>query len=209
MTESTALALAEAPQTTQAAPAVQSIGEIMSSADMLHQIDELAKRMAAAKIAVPQHFRGSPGDCAAVIMQAVQWRINPYALAQKTHVVNGALGYEAQLVNAVVTSMAPTQDRLNYEWFGDWSKVDGKKSNDASVGVRVFATMKGEAEPRVLEVTMAQVGTVRNSPLWQSDPRQQLAYLAAKRWARLHCPDVILGVTRPTSCMRLRRASAT
>jgi hypothetical protein len=25
-------------------------------------------------------------------------------------------------------------------------------------------------------------------------PRQQLAYLAVKRWARLYCPDVILGV---------------
>jgi hypothetical protein len=24
--------------------------------------------------------------------------------------------------------------------------------------------------------------------------RQQLAYLAVKRWARLYCPDVILGV---------------
>ncbi|HAU6479257.1 TPA: recombinase RecT, partial [Citrobacter freundii] len=35
---------------------------------------------------------------------------------------------------------------------------------------------------------------VRNSTLWASDPRQQLAYLAVKRWARLYCPDVILGV---------------
>jgi hypothetical protein len=30
--------------------------------------------------------------------------------------------------------------------------------------------------------------------LWVSDPRQQLAYLATKRWARLHAPDVMLGV---------------
>lgn len=41
---------------------------------------------------------------------------------------------------------------------------------------------------------MAQVGEVRNSPLWVADPRQQLAYLATKRWARLHAPDVMLGV---------------
>jgi hypothetical protein len=36
---------------------------------------------------------------------------------------------------------------------------------------------------------------VRNSPLWEQDPRQQLAYLCVKRWARLH-PDV-LGVYTP------------
>lgn len=29
------------------------------------------------------------------------------------------------------------------------------------------------------------------------DPRQQLAYLAVKRWARLFCPDVIPGVYTP------------
>ena len=44
---------------------------------------------------------------------------------------------------------------------------------------------------------MAQVGPVRNSPLWAADPRQQIAYLATKRWARLYCPDVILGVYTP------------
>lgn len=43
---------------------------------------------------------------------------------------------------------------------------------------------------------MAQAG-VRNSPLWEQDPRQQLAYLCVKRWARLHAPDVLLGVYTP------------
>ena len=43
---------------------------------------------------------------------------------------------------------------------------------------------------------MAQAA-VRNSPLWKSDPKQQLAYLAIKKWARLFTPDVILGVYTP------------
>ncbi|ENE8833853.1 recombinase RecT, partial [Escherichia coli] len=47
--------------------------------------------------------------------------------------------------------------------------------------------------PRVLELLLAQART-RNSTLWADDPRQQLAYLALKRWARLYCPEVILGV---------------
>ncbi|WP_199784215.1 recombinase RecT, partial [Cronobacter dublinensis] len=45
-------------------------------------------------------------------------------------------------------------------------------------------------------ISMAQAG-VRNSPLWEQDPRQQLAYLCTKRWARLHAPDVLLGVYTP------------
>ena len=38
---------------------------------------------------------------------------------------------------------------------------------------------------------------MRNSPLWEQDPRQQLAYLCVKRWARLNAPDVLLGVYTP------------
>lgn len=40
-------------------------------------------------------------------MQAVQWGMNPFAVAQKTHFVSGKIGYEAQLVNAVITALAP------------------------------------------------------------------------------------------------------
>jgi 3-hydroxymyristoyl/3-hydroxydecanoyl-(acyl carrier protein) dehydratase len=59
--------------------------------------------MADSKATVPAHLAGKPADCLAVTMQA-QWGMNPFAVAQKTHVVNGTLGYEAQLVNAVVSS---------------------------------------------------------------------------------------------------------
>ncbi len=52
------------------------------------------------------------------------------------------------------------------------------------------------AYTRVLELLLIQCRT-RNSPLWADDPRQQIAYLAVKRWTRLHCPDVLLGVYTP------------
>lgn len=65
--------------------------------------------------------------------------------------------------------------------------------DEAGVGVRAWATLKGESEPRELVLMLSQA-QVRNSTLWATDPRQQLAYLAVKRWARLYCPDVILGV---------------
>lgn len=69
-----------------------------------------------------------------------------------------------------------------------WKLVDENR-----IGVRVQATLRGESKPRVLELLLAQART-RNSTLWTDDPRQQLAYLALKRWARLYCPEVILGV---------------
>lgn len=184
-----------------------------------HSMDNmyrLAEIMAKGRSTIPEHLRNNTGDCMAIVMQSVQWRMNPYSVAQKTHTVNGILGYEGQLVNAVITSSGVTKDRLNYEWFGDWKKIIGKtkviqmpaKDNkkayefrvpdykmedEVGLGIKVWATLKGEENPRELELLLVQA-SVRNSPLWATDPKQQLAYLAAKRWARLHAPDVILGV---------------
>ncbi|EGC2424435.1 recombinase RecT [Escherichia coli] len=166
------------------------------SPEGMNQLVRFAELMSQSKATVPKHLEGKPADCLAVTMQAAQWGMNPFAVAQKTHVVNGTLGYEAQLVNAVVSSSNLLSTRLNYRWDGDWSKVNGKSDKSPSLTVTVSAVLKGEAEPRELTISMAQAG-VRNSPLWEQDPRQQLAYLCVKRWARLHAPDVLLGVYTP------------
>ena len=182
---------------TSNAPQAISAMDAMMNAEIMTHVNNLAQVMASSKVTVPKHLQGSIGDCFAVVLQSMQWGMNPFAVAQKTHLVNGVLGYEAQLVNAVITTRAPTKERLKFEWFGDWSKINGKEDKSTDKGVKIWATLKGEDEPRVLELSMAQVGTVRNSPLWQADPRQQLAYLGIKRWSRLYCPDVILGVYTP------------
>lgn len=193
--------------------AATSTSALVLDGDSLDKMMRLAEVMATGRATLPKHFNGNSADCLAVVMQAMQWRMNPFAVAQKTHLVNGVLGYEAQLVNAVITTCAPVVDRLHYEWYGNWEKVIGKfviKNSDKGeyrqpgwkladeegLGVKVWATFRGEDEPRVLELLLAQART-RNSTLWADDPRQQLAYLATKRWSRLYCPDVILGVYSP------------
>jgi len=186
----------------------------LSDPEKLAALSQFAAQMAESRVSIPAHLVGKPADCLAVAMQAAEWGMNPFSVAQKTHLINGTLGYEAQLVNAVITAMAPTTGRLNFEWFGPWEKIVGKfktltgksgkpyqapgwsQADEAGCGVRVWATLRGETEPRVLELLLQQA-TVRNSTLWASDPKQQLAYLATKRWARLYTPDVILGVYTP------------
>lgn len=164
---------------------------------LFNKCHRLAQMMASGACTVPKHLQGNTGDCFAIVGQSLRWGMDPYAVAQKTHLVNGTLGYEAQLVIAVINNRAPIVDRLKFEYFGDWSKVKNKDDKSDDVGVTCRATFKGDDHPTELSLTMAQVGHVRNSPLWAADPRQQLAYLAAKRFSRLHCPDVILGVYTP------------
>lgn len=183
--------------------------DIMMNPEIMGRFERIAEVMASSKFAVPKHLQGNVGDCLAIIMQSAQWQMDPFAVAQKTHQINGVLGYEAQLVNAVITNRAPITGRLQFEWYGDWSKMNGKEDKSWDKGIKVWATLKGETTPREINISMGQVGTVRNSPLWINDPRQQLAYLAIKRWSRLYTPDVILGVYTPDEVMEREELDVT
>jgi hypothetical protein len=173
-----------------------SASSLMMNDSSMDRMLRMSEVMACGRSTLPKHLHGNVGDCMAVVMQAVQWNMNPFAVAQKTHVVNGTLGYEAQLVAAVINNSGVVLDRFHYEWFGKWDGINGKTEKSPQIGVKIWATLKGETEPRELLVTMAEAG-VRNSPLWEHAPKIQISYLAAKRWARLYAPDVILGVYTP------------
>lgn len=216
-TQTEAGALAQVQPQQHAAPMVFSSSELMLSEGKMDRIIRVAEIMATGRSTVPKHLQGNIGDCMAVAMLATRWNMDPFAVAQKTHLVNGTMGYEAQLIAARINNSGVIKDRFHFEWFGDWHKIVGKfkevtsqtkkddngnpkkyivpawdQKDEHGLGVRVWATIKGETEPRVLELLMTQART-RNSTLWTEDPKQQIAYLAQKRWSRLYTPDVILG----------------
>lgn len=175
----------------------------------LQKLQAFAAVMAEGKATLPAHLAGKPADCLAIALQAAQWGMNPYAVAQKTHVINGTLGYEAQLVNAVITSSTAVQGRFKYEYGGDWEKFKpgvANAANERGLFVRVGAVLRGETEITWGEPLIMEYVTTRNSPLWKTAPKQQLAYLAVKYWARLYCPDVILGVYTPEEFDQPQRA---
>jgi hypothetical protein len=181
----------------------------------------IAQTMAKGTVTMPEHLRGKVGDCLAIAMQAASWQLNPFAVAQKTHLVNGTLGYEAQLVNAIVISLGLLEGRFSYDYIGDWARVakppkiekvtkpskyeNGKpyitevikpgwsESDEEGLGVRITGKLRGDPTPRDVTVWLASCYP-RNSQLWSIDPAQQISYVAVKRWTRRYAPDAILGV---------------
>ncbi len=191
---------------------------VLGDLDLLDRIERFAKLMASSKVSIPHELKNSPGDCLAVSLQAAAWQMNPFAVAQKTHVIKGKIGYEAQLVNAVVIRHAPVEGRLSYIYSEGWERILGKTrtvkgekgdykvadwapKDEEGLWCEVAATLRGEQEPRTLRVYMVQAWP-RQSTNWANDPKQQLAYTAVKRWARLHCPDVLLGIYTPEELNR-------
>lgn len=153
-------------------------------ADKLDKMMVLAEQMATSKLSVPEHLRGNVGDCLAIITQAMLWNMNPFAVAQKTHVVSGRLGYEAQLVIAVVQNSGAIRGAFRFE----------SRGQNPNIETRAGAVLRGESEVTWGEWLSAASVTTKNSPLWKTNVPQQMSYLQAKNWSRLYCPGAILGV---------------
>lgn len=145
---------------------------------------QLANMMSKGKL-VPAHLRESPGDCLMVIEQAMRWQMSPFAVAQCTSVIQGKLMFEGKLVSAALHTSGLMEQRLR-------EKFDGE---GASRAVTLTGTIKGEAEPRSIRVTLAEARTTNG--MWAKQPDQQLIYFATRAWARRHAPEVMLGVYSP------------
>ena len=148
------------------------------------EVMEFAKMMATSQIGVRKHLRDNPGACLAVCMQAARWAMDPFAVANKSYAVNDQLAFEAQLIAAVVNTRAPIVGRLKTSFEGE--------GND--LRCIAWATFEGDDEPTLVESPPFARIQPKNSPLWKSDPEQQLAYYTMRLWARRCCPEVLLGV---------------
>lgn len=165
----------------------RSAAELMQDSATMDRMMRMAQIMASGVSTVPKHLQKNEGDCFAVVIQAHVWGMIPHIVAQKTHLVNGTLGYEAQLVMAVVQASGEITGRFHVEY-------EGKSPN---LLCRVGAVIKGETEitwgPWLSESSV----TTKNSPLWKTNPAQQLFYLQGKNWSRMYTPGAILGIYTP------------
>ncbi|MCD1645298.1 recombinase RecT [Aurantimonas coralicida] len=153
--------------------APQNLGDIVRFAEVMSRAD----------IAIPKHLRENPGACLAVCMQAFKWEMDPFAVAQKSYKVGDQMAYEAQLIAAVINTRAGLKKRPQIEYQGegqDRKCIVTFQADDGSVHVY--------ESPRFAAIT------TKNSPLWKSDPDQQLGYYSIRAGARRHFPEVILGV---------------
>lgn len=156
----------------------------------LTEVMEFAKLMAISGPAVRPAFRNHVGACLAIALQAFRWGMDPYAVSNKAYVTKSSktgeeqIAYESQLIHAVVNQNAPLRNRLR-------ATYDGK---DGSRSCRIEGLLKGEDKPFVYESPPISQIDPKNSPLWKSDPDQQLWYYSVRAWARRYVPEVIMGV---------------
>lgn len=135
----------------------------------------------------PKHLKAADqaetvANCFRVVNQAMRWGMDPFAVVDATYVVAGKLGYEGKLVAAVVNARAGLKGRL----------IPSYKGDGPNRTVIVSGHFADEAQPRTIELSVTQART--QNKMWDTDPDQKLWYTGVTKWARRHCPEILLGV---------------
>lgn len=146
------------------------------------KLKEVGDMLAAAGALVPAPMRGKPDICLAVAYMAALHGTDPVATASQTYLVGDKIAFMAQYINAIVRGHLEGAPQYRYEGEG------------AQRFVTVLARPKGEPGPLTYTSPRIAQITVKNSPLWKTDPDQQLSYYAIRAWARRHMPGVLLGI---------------
>lgn len=132
---------------------------------------------------LPDHLKDKPANCLRVAMQSMEWKMNFFAVADKTSVIKGKVMYEGQLVSAVVNSCGNLKRRLDYKF---------AETKDRTL--TVTGTLQGEDEPRTIELTYEQACKINQNGQMAKNPQQQMCYIGARIWARRHMPELMMGV---------------
>jgi hypothetical protein len=155
----------------------------------LVQAMELSKLLSVAGAGVPLHCRNNPGICLRIVATASRFGIDPFLLADDSYVVtsdktgDSRLAFGAKSIHAMVLRSGVVDGRLEIAFEGQ----------GPGLTCTVSGRLRGSATVRTKTATLSDI-TIKRSPLWQSDPQQQLGYYCVRAWGRLHAPDALMGL---------------
>ena len=154
------------------------------------QFDQLlrAANMLSQTSIIPATYQGKPQDCFVALEMATRMGVSPLVVMQNMYVVKGKPAWAGQACTMFINSCGKfTQVKHVYT---------GEKGTD-SRGCYVTATRISDGiQVNGVEVTMAMAkaeGWTANTK-WRNMPELMLAYRASAFFARVHCPEALMGV---------------
>lgn len=143
---------------------------------------------------LPAHFKNKPENCFLAFTMARQVGANPFTFMQKTYVIGGKLGMEAQLIISLVNSRGPFTGPIQWRMKGDFSEKGNKKEWSCTA----YATHKLTGEICEATVSWAMVEaegwSKKAGSKWLTMPEIMFRYRSASFLASLYCPEVKFGM---------------
>jgi len=146
---------------------------------------ELAQRVSnvfAESDMVPAHYRKKPANVLIAMNMANRMGLDPFMLMQKTYVIKGKIGIEATLAIALINSSGKFEP-LQY------------KFNESRT--ECYACAKSIQTGEILEGSIVSLKMAKDEgwgSKWKTLPELMLQYRSAVFFARVYCPEAIMGL---------------
>ena len=180
MNEDKTLAVVE--QTTEL-----TTNSVWENKDAFNQILRAADMLSKTSI-IPQSYQNKPQDCFVAIEMANRMGVSPMVVMQNMYVVKGKPSWAGQACTMLINSCGKFKD-VKHIYTGEKGKPNR--------GCYVTATRISDgSQVDGVEVTMQMAqseGWTSNSK-WRNMPELMLAYRASAFFARVYCPEAMMGV---------------
>ena len=152
--------------------------------------DQLARsaQMLAKTSLVPNAYQGKPEDCFLALEIAGRMGVSPMMVMQNMYVVKGKPSWAGQACTTLINSCGKFKD-VKHVYTGT------KGTDNRGCYVEAVRVSNGETVTGT-EVTMQMAkneGWTSNTK-WRNMPELMLAYRASAFFARVHCPEALMGV---------------
>lgn len=152
--------------------------------------DQLARAagMLAKSTIVPQNYQNRPEDCFIAVEMATRMHTSPLFIMQNLYVVKGKPTWAGQACMAMINACGRFKDVKHI--------YTGQKGTD-SRGCYVTATRISDGETvNGTEITMKMVHSEGwdSNKKWLTMTEQMLGYRAASFFARMYCPEALMGL---------------
>lgn len=152
-----------------------------------NHIWRVAQMFAKSKI-VPAHFQNEPENCFIAVQMAVRLGVDPFMFMQKTYIVQGKPGMEAQLAIALVNARGPFTGPI--QWI-----LEGEGTGRYATAFAIHKSTGQRCECTVsMEIAAAEGWLAKGGSKWKTMPDQMLRYRSAAWLARLYAPECLMGM---------------
>lgn len=148
---------------------------------------------------IPQSYQGKPQDCFIAIEMANRMGVSPMVVMQNMYVVKGKPSWAGQACTMLINSCGKFKD-VKHIYTGT------KGTENRGCYVRAIRVDDGD-EVCGVEVTMqmAKAEGWTSNPKWRNMPELMLAYRASAFFARVYCPEALMGVQTAEEVIDVQR----
>ena len=152
-----------------------------------NRIAQMAENLAKSDL-VPQNYHNNPGNCFLAINFANKLGMEPLTVMQNLYVVKGKPSWSGQFCMALIRAN-PGFSNVRVVYTGT------KGTDNRGCYVTALRTSDGSVvDGTEVTISMAKAEGWISNPKWKNMPEQMLAYRAAAFFARVHCPEALLGI---------------